>query len=92
MWTRVEFGLASNSAFRLVSHTREYAPAMSDDAKQWNKLLQAITEGVVIAAVGRDLPGIEADSHEQNALRLPRRPTRKGMRAGGGTLADLQPL
>ena len=38
---------------------------MSDDLKQWNKLLQAIAKGVVIPIVGRDLLRIEVDGCEQ---------------------------
>ena len=38
---------------------------MSDDLKQWNKLLQAIAKGVVIPIVGRDLLRIEVDGREQ---------------------------
>src|SRR6201987_2951183 len=38
---------------------------MSDDLKQWNKLLQAIVKGVVIPIVGRDLLRIEVDGREQ---------------------------
>jgi TIR domain len=38
---------------------------MSDDSKQWSKLLQAIAKGVVIPIVGRDLLRIELDGREQ---------------------------
>jgi hypothetical protein len=38
---------------------------MSDDLKQWNKLLGAIANGVVIPIVGRDLLRIEVDGREQ---------------------------
>src|SRR5260370_2069399 len=38
---------------------------MSDDLKQWSKLLQAIAKGVVIPIVGRDLLRIEVDGREQ---------------------------
>ena len=38
---------------------------MSDDRKQWNKLLQAIAKGVVIPIVGRDLLRIKIDGREQ---------------------------
>ena len=38
---------------------------MSDDLKQWSKLLQAIAKGVVIPIVGSDLLRIEVDGREQ---------------------------
>jgi|SRR6516165_6228168 len=38
---------------------------MSDDLKQWSKLLQAIAKGVVIPIVGRDLLRIDVDGREQ---------------------------
>src|SRR5271165_5591135 len=38
---------------------------MSDDLKQWSKLLQAIAKGVVIPIVGRDLLRIEVDGRQQ---------------------------
>src|SRR5215469_7202972 len=38
---------------------------MSDDLRQWSKLLQAIAKGVVIPIVGRDLLRIELDGREQ---------------------------
>lgn len=38
---------------------------MSDDSKQWSKLLQAIAKGVVIPIVGRDLLRIRIDGREQ---------------------------
>jgi hypothetical protein len=38
---------------------------MSNDLKQWNKLLQAIAKGVVIPIVGRDLLRIEVEGREQ---------------------------
>jgi hypothetical protein len=38
---------------------------MSDDLKQWSKLLQAIAKGVVIPIVGRDLLRIEVDGRDQ---------------------------
>jgi hypothetical protein len=38
---------------------------MSDDSKQWNKLLQAIAKGVVIPIVGRDLLRIRVNGREQ---------------------------
>src|SRR6516164_3590749 len=38
---------------------------MSDDFKQWSKLLQAIAKGVVVPIVGRDLLRIEVDGREQ---------------------------
>jgi hypothetical protein len=38
---------------------------MSDDLKQWNKLLQAIAKGVVIPILGRDLLRIKVDGREQ---------------------------
>jgi hypothetical protein len=38
---------------------------MSDDLKQWSKLLQAIAKGVVIPIVGRDLLRIRVDGREQ---------------------------
>jgi TIR domain len=38
---------------------------VSDDRKQWNKLLQAIAKGLVIPIVGRDLLRIKIDGHEQ---------------------------
>jgi hypothetical protein len=38
---------------------------MSDDSKQWNKLLQAIATGVVIPIIGRDLLRIEVNGREQ---------------------------
>jgi hypothetical protein len=38
---------------------------MSEDLKQWSKLLQAIAKGVVIPIVGRDLLRIEVDGREQ---------------------------
>ena len=38
---------------------------MSDDLKQWSKLLQAIAKGVVMPIVGRDLLRIELDGREQ---------------------------
>lgn len=38
---------------------------MSDDSKQWSKLLQAIAKGVVIPIVGRDLLRIQVDGREQ---------------------------
>jgi hypothetical protein len=39
---------------------------MSDDLKQWSKLLQAIAKGVVIPIVGRDLVRIEVDGREHS--------------------------
>jgi hypothetical protein len=38
---------------------------MSDDSKQWSKLLQAIAKGVVIPIVGRGLLRIQVDGREQ---------------------------
>jgi hypothetical protein len=38
---------------------------MSDDSKQWSKLLQSIAKGVVIPIVGRDLLRIEIDGRQQ---------------------------
>ncbi len=38
---------------------------MSDDSKQWSKLLQSIAKGVVIPIVGRDLLRIEIDGRAQ---------------------------
>jgi len=38
---------------------------MSDDSKQWSKLLQSIAKGVVIPIVGRDLLKIEIDGRPQ---------------------------
>ncbi len=38
---------------------------MSDDSKQWSKLLQAIAKGVVIPIVGRDLLRIQIEGREQ---------------------------
>ena len=38
---------------------------MSDDSKQWTKLLQAIAKGVVIPIVGRDLLRIRVNGREQ---------------------------
>src|SRR5438045_9418876 len=38
---------------------------MSDDSKQWTKLLQAIAKGVVIPIVGRDLLRIQVNGREQ---------------------------
>src|SRR6266550_4470763 len=38
---------------------------MSDDSKQWNKLLQAIAKGVVIPIVGRGLLRIRVNGREQ---------------------------
>ncbi len=38
---------------------------MSDDSKQWSKLLQAIAKGVVIPIVGRALLRIQIDGREQ---------------------------
>ena len=38
---------------------------MSDDSKQWSKLLQAIAKGVVIPIVGRDLLRIQVRGREQ---------------------------
>jgi hypothetical protein len=38
---------------------------MSDNSKQWSKLLQAIAKGVVIRIVGRDLLRIRANGREQ---------------------------
>jgi hypothetical protein len=38
---------------------------LSDDLKQWSKLLQAIAKGVVIPIVGRDLLRIELDGRGQ---------------------------
>ena len=38
---------------------------MSDDLKQWSKLLQAIAKGVVIPIIGRDLLRIEIDGRDQ---------------------------
>src|SRR5262245_33772567 len=38
---------------------------MSDDSKQWTKLLQAIAKGVVIPIVGRDLLRIQVNGSEQ---------------------------
>ena len=50
---------------------------MSDDSKQWSKLLQSIAKGVVIPIVGRDLLRIEIEGksqllYEYLALRLAR--------------------
>ncbi len=39
---------------------------MSDDSKQWSKLLQAIAKGVVIPIVGRDLLRVQIDGREQS--------------------------
>jgi hypothetical protein len=38
---------------------------MSDDSKQWSKLLQAIAKGVVVPIVGRDLLRIKVDGRDQ---------------------------
>jgi hypothetical protein len=38
---------------------------MSDDSKQWSKLLQSISKGVVIPIVGRDLLRIEIEGKSQ---------------------------
>ena len=38
---------------------------MSNDLKQWSKLLQAIAKGVVIPIIGRDLLRIEIDGRDQ---------------------------
>jgi TIR domain len=38
---------------------------MSDDSKQWSKLLQSIAKGVVIPIVGRDLLRLEIDGRAQ---------------------------
>src|SRR5213076_1553427 len=38
---------------------------MSDDSKQWSKLLQSIAKGVVIPIVGRDLLQVEIDGKSQ---------------------------
>src|SRR5438874_1520767 len=38
---------------------------MSDDSKQWSKLLQSIAKGVVIPIVGRDLLQIEIEGKSQ---------------------------
>ncbi len=50
---------------------------MSDDSKQWSKLLQSIAKGVVIPIVGRDLLRVEIEGksqllYEYLALRLAR--------------------
>ena len=38
---------------------------MSDDSKQWSKLLQSIAKGVVIPIIGRDLLQVEIEGKSQ---------------------------
>src|SRR5215212_9545126 len=48
--------------FRLPDNLRR---VMSDDSKQWSKLLQSIAKGVVIPIIGRDLLQVEIDGKSQ---------------------------
>ena len=50
---------------------------MSDDSKQWTKLLQAIAKGVVIPIVGRDLLRIRVNGCRATALRISGRTARQ---------------
>ena len=50
---------------RFLSVPDNLGPIVSDDSKQWSKLLQSIAKGVVIPIVGRDLLQIEIEGKSQ---------------------------
>lgn len=48
-----------------ISSAEAATLAMTDDSRQWDKLLQAIAKSVVIPIVGRDLLRIRVDGCDQ---------------------------
>src|SRR5216110_1189567 len=54
-----------NAELRILRVPDNLGPTVNDDSKQWSKLLQSISKGVVIPIIGRDLLQIEIEGKSQ---------------------------